>query len=112
MPIINFTNPVAVFIAVIIFILVLYLAKESKKAWITGALLFGFITLLLFHTVEFITMGSKSQEIYNAIVSSATIDLVFVFLSFISYLWIDDLRAKEGKRKSIDNSLDWFWNKV
>lgn len=112
MPIINFTNPVSILVGVILFVLVLYLAKETKKAWITGALLFGFIGVLVAHTIEFVTIGSQSQEIYNAIVTSATMDLIFVFLSFISYLWIDDIQAKEGKRKSIDNSLDWFWNKV
>ena len=37
---------------------------------------------------------------------------IFVFLSFISYLWIDDIEAKERKVKSIDNSLEWFWKKV
>ncbi|MGN1270216.1 MAG: hypothetical protein ACI4UU_05065 [Clostridia bacterium] len=112
MPIINFTNPISILVAVILFVLVLYLAKETKKAWITGALLFVFIGVLVAHTIEFVTIGSQSQEIYNAIVTSATMDLIFVFLSFISYLWIDDIQAKEGKRKSIDNSLDWFWNKV
>ena len=88
------------------------LAKENKKAWITGAMLFAFIGLLVFHTIEFALLGSDSQEVYKAITISAGVDLLFVFLSFISYLWVDDMEAKEGKRKSIDNSLDWFWNKV
>ncbi len=112
MPIINFTNPVSILIGVILFVLVLYLAKETKKAWIAGAMLFGYLAVLVGHTIEFVVLGSQNQEIYNAIVTSATMDLIFVFLSFISYLWIDDIQAKEGKRKSIDNSLDWFWNKI
>ena len=99
MPIINFSNPLSIFIGVVLFVLVLYLAKENKKAWITGIMLFAFIS-------------GQSEQIYKAITTSATIDLIFVFLSFISYLWIDDIEAKAGKRKSIDNSLDWFWNKV
>lgn len=112
MPIINFTNPLSILIGVILFVLVIYLARETKKAWIIGALLFGFIGLLVAHTIEFTTIASQSQEVYNAIVTSATMDLIFVFLSFISYLWIDDIQSKEGKRKSIDDSLSWFWNKV
>lgn len=112
MPIINFSNPFSIFIGVVLFVLVLYLAKENKKAWITGAMLFAFIGLLVFHTIEFALLGSDSQEVYKAITISAGVDLLFVFLSFISYLWVDDMEAKERKRKSIDNSLDWFWNKV
>ena len=112
MPIINFSNPFSIIVGVVLFVLVLYLAKENKKAWITGVMLFTFIGLLICHTIEFALTGSQSQEIYKAIITSAGIDLLFIFLSFISYLWIDDIEVKEGKRKSIDNSLDWFWNKV
>ena len=43
---------------------------------------------------------------------SITFDLVFVFLSFISYLWIDDIEARAKNKKSLDNSLDWLWKKV
>lgn len=112
MPIINFTQPSSIFIGVVLFVLILYLARENKKAWITGVMLFAFMALLVGHTIEFILISSQSQEIYNAITTSATIDLIFIFISFISYLWVDDIEVKEGKRKSIDNSLDWFWNKV
>lgn len=112
MPIINFTNPFAILIAVILFILFLYLAREAKKSWVMGLLLFIFLGVLLGHTIEFITISNQSQEVYKSITISATFDLVFIFLSFISYLWIDSLEVKEGKRKSIDNSLEWFWNKV
>ncbi len=112
MPIINFSNPIVVLIGVILFVLVLYLGKEVKKSWIIGVMLFTFIGILIGHTVEFATIAKQSQEIYKAVTSSATFDLIFIFISFISYLWIDDIEAKAGKKKSIDNSLDWFWNKV
>lgn len=112
MPIINFSNPFSIFVGVILFVLVLYLAKTNKKAWITGTMLFAFIGLLICHTIEFVAIGSQSDEIYKAIITSAGMDLIFIFLSFISYLWVDDMEVKEEKRKSIDNSLDWFWNKV
>ncbi len=112
MPIINFSQPFAVFIGVVLFVLVLYLAKDNKKAWITGVMLFAFIALLVCHTVEFALISAENQEAYKAVTASATVDLMFIFASFISYLWIDAIEAKEGKRKSIDDSLDWFWNKV
>ncbi len=112
MPIINFTNPVVILIAVILFALVLYLGRETKKSFIVGIMLFVFIAILLCHTIEFMTIAQSNQEVYKAITRTATIDLVFIFLSFISYLWVDDIEVKAGKKKSIDNSLEWFWNKV
>lgn len=112
MPFINFSNPTAILIGVILFLLVLYLARETKKAWIIGIMLFVFLGLLVGHTVEFATIARESEEIYNSLLASAIMDLVFIFLSFITYLWVDDIEVKEGKKKSIDNSLDWFWNKV
>jgi len=112
MPIINFANPLSVLVGVILFVLVLYLAHEMKKSWIIGTMLFVFLGLLIGHTVEFIAISGQSQILYRAITTSASVDLVFKFLTFITYLWIDSIEAKEGKKKSIDNSLDWFWNKV
>ena len=112
MPFINFSNPTTILIGVILFLLVLYLARETKKAWIIGVMLFVFLGLLVGHTVEFATIARESEEIYNSLLASAIMDLVFIFLSFITYLWVDDIEVKEGKKKSIDNSLDWFWNKV
>ena len=47
-----------------------------------------------------------------ALTRSILVDFVFIFLSFISYLWIDDIQAKVEKKKSIDDSLSWFWAKV
>lgn len=112
MPFINFSNPTAILLGVILFLLVLYLGRETKKAWIVGIMLFVFLGLLIGHTVEFATVAKESETIYKAVITSIMLDLVFIFLSFISYLWIDNMETKLGKKKSIDNSLDWFWNKV
>ncbi len=112
MPLVNFTNPVSILVALVLFLLVLYLGKEMKKSWIIALLLFAFVAILIGHTVEFMTIVGKNQELYQSVTGSATFDLIFIFLSFISYLWIDSLEVKEGKKKSIDNSLEWFWNKV
>ena len=113
MPVINFSNPFSIFVGVVLFVLVLYLAKENKKAWITGTMLFTFIGLLVCHTIEFALLGSQSQEAYkDMIVNCIALDFIMIFISFFSYLWVDDISCRFYKKKSIDNSLDWFWNKV
>ena len=75
-------------------------------------MLLVFLTLLVSHAIELYAMDSSMQEVISAIAISIAIDFVFILLSFFSYLWIDDIEAKATKKKSIDNSLDWFWKKV
>lgn len=111
MPMINFTQPFELFIALLLFVLVLWFAYQSKKSVIAGIMLFVFIAILVLHALEF-SMGTLTQEGLHAAIQSIIFDLVFIFLSFISYLWIDDIEAKLKKKKIIDNSLDWFWSKI
>lgn len=111
MPMINLTEPFSLFIALLLFVLVLWFAYQSKKSVITGMMLFIFIAILVLHALEF-TMGTLTTQGLSATLNSIVFDLVFIFLSFVSYLWIDDMEAKLKKKKSVDNSLDWFWSKI
>lgn len=111
MPMINFTEPLALFIALLAFVLVLWFSYQSKKSVITGIMLFIFIAILVLHALEF-SMGTLTQEGMQVAIQSIIFDLVFIFLSFISYLWIDDIEAKLKKKKVIDSSLDWFWSET
>ena len=110
MPIINFINPFTALLALVLFLLVLILGKETHKSAIIATMLFVFLTILVGHSVELFAFNSGNEEVYQAITVSLFADFVFVFLSFISYLWVDDIQAKV--EKSIDDSLSWFWAKV
>ena len=37
---------------------------------------------------------------------------IFILVTFFSYLWVDDIEAKTFGKKSVDNTLDWFWKKI
>ena len=112
MPMINFTNPVTLLIATLLFVLVLILSKETKKSAIIAVLLFVFVGLLVEHTILLTTGTDVTEEVRSNLIFTMVIDLVFILISFIGYLWIDDIEAKYKKKKSIDNSLDWFWQKI
>lgn len=111
MPMINLTEPFALFVALLLFVLVLWFAYQSKKSLIAGIMLFIFIAILVIHALEF-SMGNLTTEGIRATIQSIIFDLIFVFLSFVSYLWIDDVEAKLKKKKVVDNSLSWFWSKI
>ena len=112
MPMINFTNPLTLLIVTLIFALIVILAKETKKSIITAIMLFVFVGLLIIHSIIYTTGTTLTEEALSDITFTMVFDLIFVLLSFVAYLWVDDIEAKVKKKKSIDKSLDWFWNKV
>ena len=84
MPMINFTEPLALFIALLAFVLVLWFSYQSKKSVITGIMLFIFIAILVLHALEF-SMGTLTQEGMQVAIQSIIFDLVFIFLN-IAYV--------------------------
>lgn len=112
MPFIDFSNTVTILLALLLFILVLFLGKETHKSAIPAVMLFVFLILLICHSMELIVIKDMTEATYQSLTRSIVVDFIFIFLSFISYLWIDDIQSKVEKKKSIDNSLDWFWSKV
>ncbi len=67
--------------------------------------------LIVIHSIQLATKGLTDVE-HGTILGCITVDLLMIFISFFAYLWVDDIASKFYKKKSIDNSLDWFWNKV
>ena len=112
MPIINLSNPVNALIALVLFVLCVFLSKEIKKSNVTAIMLLAFLTIIAGHGVEHFIIDSSKVELLQTISNCIAVDFVFVFLSFVAYLWMDDVESKERKIKSVDNSLDWFWKKV
>lgn len=110
MYIINLTEPVALLIALLITVLSIILGKEFKKSIIPAMCLFVFLGLILMHLFQLTVL---TDEFYKAMVTkSLGVDAIMIFLSYISYLWVDEIESKDKNRKSIDNSLEWFWSKV
>ena len=112
MPFINFTNVATILLALLVFLLVLFLGKETNKSGISAVMLFVFLMILVCHVIELATITNITEEMHYSITRIILVDFIFIFLAFISYLWMDDIQAKVENKKSIDNSLDWFWKKV
>lgn len=112
MPIINLSNPFNILVALILYILIVFLAKEIKRSNVTCIMLLAFLTIIVGHCVEFVMVQDPTGAITKTLANCIAVDFVFTFLSFIAYLWMDDVETKDKKLKSIDNSLDWFWKKV
>ena len=110
MYILDLTNPAAILIALMLTLLCIILGKEFKKSYLPVISLSIFLISILVHTYQSITLV---EAFYKTIATkSLATDAVMIFLSYFAYLWVDDIEAKEKNKKSIDNSLEWFWKKV
>lgn len=112
MYLINISTPLGIIAALALLLCVLFLAKEIKNSAFTAVLLGAFVALLVVHTIQLMTLSESYLYLSSTIGKCLTVDFVFVLLSYISYLWVDDIETKYKNKKSIDNSLDWFWKKV
>ena len=110
MYILNLSNGYTILGALMVTLLFIIWGKELKKSLITAVGLMLFLASLLIHAVQ-LTM--LVDTVYRSIVSiSMSVEAIMIFLLYISYLWVDDIEAKAKNKKSIDNSLDWFWKKI
>ena len=112
MPLINLSNPFNILVALVLFVLTLLLAKETKRSTVVCIMLLVFLTIISGHGIEYFMLQNPTQEVANVLLHSITVDYIFITISFIAYLWMDDIECKDKKMKNIDDSLAWFWKKV
>ena len=131
MPIINFTNPIHVVVALVLVLLCAFLAQQYKKNTIPCIVLLVFLAILVGHTIELSALSSTADIMPFAV--SIAVDEIFIFVSFLFFIWLDriqveaakttkDKKTKSGKKdkktgkvddKVIeDDGLDVLWKKV
>ena len=93
-------------------VLLIFLAQEEKKSFINAITLFGYIAILVMHVAQVATLGEEYRVLLPTLSRCIVIDLIFIFISFFAYLWVDDIETKAKGKKSIGNSLEWFWKKI
>ena len=110
---VDLTNPLTVVLLVVATALLIFLARELKKPYIAALPLVFFLALLLLHSIQLVNIPEGNYELQRSLLlGSLAVDLIMIFMTFFGYLWIDDIACKFYKKKSIDNSLDWFWKQV
>lgn len=110
MEIIDISNPVTLLLLLAVLVGVIFLGKSTKNSILSIIMLAVFLGLLIYYVV--LLRKPELIDMRTVIVNCMSINFIFLFLSFISYLWIDDIEAKKKHKKSVDNSLDWFWRET
>ena len=95
MPIINFTNPIHVVVALVLVLLCAFLAQQYKKNTIPCIVLLVFLAILVGHTIE-LSAVSNAADIMPFAVSIA-VDEIFIFVSFLFFIWLDRIQVETAK---------------
>ncbi len=109
---VDIANPWVLLIALFLTLCFIYIGKEGKNAHVPMLALIVFLILLVMHGVQFLTIPAQHEELSRALIRCLLVDFVMVFLTYMAYLWIDDIEAKAKNKKSVDNSLEWLWKSV
>lgn len=109
---VNVANPWVLLLSLFIMICLIYIGKEAKNAYVPMMALIVFLILLVMHGIQFLILPVQYENMMPQISSCLLVDFLMIFIAYASYLWIDDIEAKAKKKKSIDNSLEWFWKNV
>ena len=112
MPVINLTNPLVTILWLAFIVLSIFLGYEIKRAIAPAISLILSIALLVVHALQLFVFGGSYVQFQAALSTSMLYDFGFIIVTYLGYLWIDDVEAKFRNKKSISNSLDWFWSKV
>ena len=107
---VNTTDPLTVVLLLVASVLLIFLGKEIKRPVAPAIALAAFLIILVIHSVQ---LNMPAYAEYGTVIrSSIAFELIMVFVTFFSYLWVDDIASKFYNKKSYDNSLDWFWKQV
>ncbi len=112
MLVIDLTQPLIALLCIASIICAIFLGHEIKRAVVPAVALVLCIALLLVHTFQLFIFGVNYIEYQNILSISMIYDFGFILITYLSYLWIDDIEAKYKNKKNIDNSLEWFWSKI
>ena len=121
MPLIDFTIPGYLLATSAIIILAIFLGINSKSNTSTCILVLSFLTILICHAIE---LSMADAEQVNVLAKNIVIDELFVFTSYLAFLWTDRLqieanaKKKKGKKserfedKTVKDGLDFLFKKV
>lgn len=108
----NTANRIEIVIITLATVGVIALGRKTEKAVFPGVLIIVNLVLLLYHSYILNSISSLFENQISQIYLCLAMDFLWLLISFLGYLWIDDIVAIKFNKKSYDNSMSWFWNKL
>lgn len=109
----DLTNLFTISLITIATVLLIYLSQEIKRSFVAAIPLFAFVLDLVIHTIQVLTLKEEFSYLYSTLTANMAIDFVFLLLTFLAYLWADDVEAKEFNKKTLNSKgIDWLFKQV
>lgn len=108
----NTANYLQIIVITLATVGVIAFARKVEKPIFPGVLIVVNLFLLLYHTYVLNTLPAYLEQRISQTYLCLAMDFLWLLISFLGYLWIDDIRAVKFNKKSYDNSMSWFWNKL
>lgn len=108
----DMTNTLTLLLILAATILFIFLSQEIKKSAVAAIPLFGFLLSLVVHTIQLLTLKQEFSYLYNVLCLNVAIDFTFLLITFLAYLWADEVESRTFNKKRIKDGLDWLWKKL
>ncbi len=109
----DLTNLIILVLATIVTVLLIFLSQELKKSVIAMIPLFAFVIDLIIHTVQALTLNAEYSYLFGTLTANMAIDFAFLLVTFLAYLWADNVEAKAYNKKTINSKdIDWLFKQV
>lgn len=105
-------NAFTIIVVTITIVAIIGFARKVEKPIFAGALILLNLALLIYHTYVLNNIPSALEEAVRSTYLCIAMDFLWLLVSFLGYLWIDDITATKFHKKSYDNSMAWFWEKL
>ena len=110
--VVNTANPVVLLICLAVLVCAILVSRKTESLPILIVVIAVLIGVLVYHSVFLDNLSSSEESLISQSYYCIAADLVMLLLAFIAFLWVDDIVAKKKNKKSYDDSLSWFWNKL
>lgn len=108
----NTSNHIEIIIITLATVGIITLARKTEKPFFMAGLIILHLAMLLYHSYVLNRLPAIYEEQISNVYLCLAMDFLWLLLSFLGYLWIDDIRGIKLNKKNYDNSMAWFWNKI
>ena len=103
------SDPVITLLILFITVTLIFLGRKLEIPYLPAIVVIYSLGFLIYHTH---CIDISEFDIDPQLYFSSVIDLLMLFLGFITYLWIDNIAAKNKNLKSYGDPFSWFWEKL
>ena len=92
--------------------LMIILGRKVEQPIIPGIATIGNLCFLIYHSIVLDNLNPIDNSLITNQYNYLAVGFVLLLISFITFLWVDDIVAKKKNKKSYDDSLSWFWDRI